>query len=133
MNYMEQIAKMFGVELREKFKLKNKIGQFETGYYQFAEDGLLFHVDGNSFFSPLAMRDLLVGELEIEIPWKPKEGDIYHFINIDGSLDYDTWNDYLSDFALYKLGKIYRTREEAEAHLEEDYAFWDEIQKELES
>ena len=36
------------------------------------------------------------------------------------------------DDALYKLGKLYRTREEAEAHAEEDKAYWDEIRKELE-
>ena len=43
-----------------------------------------------------------------------------------------TWSDSSYDLALYKLGKLYRTREEAEAQAEEDKAYWDEVRKEIE-
>lgn len=128
MNHMKEIAHMLGVELGERFKVS---GSEETVYLD--KDGL--KVDGKEWgiFNNVLMC-LVTGENEIiKLPWKPKNGDKIWYSSLSfGVIDmiFDSYSD--RDLLLYKLGKIYRTEKEAEAHKEEDKAFWDEIIKELE-
>lgn len=64
---------------------------------------------------------------------KPELGEFYCYINnSDGEIRYRNWTDSIVDYLLYKSGKVYQTIGEAEAHKEEDTAFWQEVRKELE-
>ena len=130
MNYMEKIADMLDVELGERFKIK--------------ELGFVFYIDTDGFFADLdddtvyqdnaRLVKLLTGEWKIEkLPWKPKNGEIAYYIDADRKMRCIEFSDLnCKDLVLYKLGKLYRTKEEAEAHAEEDKAYWNEIRKELE-
>ena len=65
-------------------------------------------------------------------PWKPKFGDIYYYNNRFGELHRGIAGaNNLFDLMITKLGKAYRTEEEAKSHAEEDAAFWESIRKEL--
>lgn len=123
-NIMSEVAKALGVEVGD-------IIQIFSDKYMFTKDGL-FQIDEHgeirSYPECGLLHELLTGETEfIKIPWKPKHGDTYYSINIVGCkrepmvIKY-FWDDYsvecLKDNA---LGMIYRTKEEAEAHLKDDY------------
>ena len=134
MNYMSKIAEMLGVEIGEEFKVKGSDGKLSAKFY-IIDDGLYEQCkDGMPLLNSALLRDLLIGRCEIiKLPWKPKYWDIVWSVNTSGTpYEFTFINSSDTQLALYKLGKIYRTREEAEAHAEEDKAYWDEIQKELE-
>ena len=130
MNYMKQIAKMLGVELGKRFKIISD-KPCTSGAFRLTDRGI---VDNDTFYRNDILRDLLTGAASIvKLPWKPKNGEAYYYIDTDDKVTYETFDSSIvSDLALYKLGKFYRTREEAEAHAEEDKAYWDEVRKELE-
>lgn len=132
MNYMSKIAEILGVELGEEFKVRStKYTQnVNSEIFVFTKVGITTD-DGITRNDILI--DLLLGVLEIvKLPWKPRTGDKYYYIGRYGNIESSFWTGDLFDLALYKLGKLYRTREEAEAHAEEDEAYWDEVRKEIE-
>lgn len=128
MNYMEQVARILGVELGEQFKID---GIKEIFYID--EEGLKQEYGDNFCFNN-GLVWLLNGNAKVvKFPWKPKHNDECYYVAPNGSIVsqifYTTYSDNL---LFYKLGKLYRTREEAEAHIDEDIAFWEGIRKELE-
>lgn len=110
-NLIPEIAKMLGVELGEEFKIK---GYDRT--YWFDLDGL--H-SGEYAADDEDLHDLLCGVTEIiKLPWKPKEGEKYwSFLPGAWMVTWYTWDDSPIDFAFYKVGWVFRTKEEAEAAL----------------
>ena len=121
-NCMAAIAKMLGVELSEEFIIENK-DRKET--VVLAMDG--FHViQPNDVLGPdhgKLLSKVLQGLYELKKkPWEPKYKELYYRPNIIYKRVSDVlWCGSALDYALKKLGMIYRTREEAEAHLAEDY------------
>lgn len=113
-NYMQDVARMLGVELGEEFK----IGNFPI-LYKFTEQGLFFKDNKEWNYAYDTLDDLLRGDVEIEkLPWQPRKGDKYYrpsayFKCVDVAL----WEGYSSDFALKEAGMIFRTAEECEAAL----------------
>lgn len=132
MNYMKQIAKMLGVELGEKFKIQAGKILVDEELFVITEGGIR-DMDGTSRNDGI-LPNLLMGVFTVKkLPWKPKNGEAYYYIDTDDKVTYEIFDpSFVYDIALYKLGKLYRTREEAEAHAEEDKAYWNEIRKELE-
>lgn len=128
MNYMEQISKMLGLEPGEYFKIA---GVDDT----FWLDGNGLHMldDKGDYDLNALMMALLTGRSKIVYPpWKPKFGDIYYYNNRFGELHRGIAGaNNLFDLMITKLGKAYRTEEEAKSHAEEDAAFWESIRKEL--
>lgn len=59
---------------------------------------------------------------EKKIPWEPKRGERYYFPSItDKCVVSNFWDGATMELALKAFGYMYRTREEAEAHLAGDY------------
>lgn len=118
-NLIPEIAQMLGVEIGEGFQVK---GDDELTYI-FTDDGLKATFAGgiempistNSAFIALVM-----GKDEIvKLPWKPKKGEKYwgfwySSVNDAWLVLLYTWGNNPADFALYKAGWVYRTKEEAE-------------------
>lgn len=134
MNYMGKIADMLGVELGEKFKIRfhGSIDAEDETY--FLQEGYgLCDITGDHIRNNY-LGGLLTGRCEIvKLPWKPKNGEIAYYIDADRKMRCIEFSDLnCKNLVLYKLGKLYRTREEAEAHVAEDEAFWDQIRKEIE-
>lgn len=113
-NYMQDVARMLGVELGEEFKIDGS-----NLIYKFFENGLYFRcIEG---WSPTKYQflDLIKGELEIvKLPWEPKEGDRYYF-PVDGFTitSCAIWCDSTLEYALKEAGMIFKTKEECEAAL----------------
>lgn len=121
-NCMAAVAKLLGVELGEKFIIENA-DRKET--VVLAADG--FHViQPNDVVGPdhgKLLSKVLQGLYEVKKkPWEPKYKETYYRPNIIYKRVSDVlWRGSALDCALKKLGMIYRTREEAEAHFAEDY------------
>lgn len=122
-NLIPEIAKMLGVEIGEEFKVK---GDDETTY-SFTDDGLKLTYNGGigivEISSDVAFASLVNGTDEIvKLPWKPKEGEKYwgfwySSLNDAWIVLLYTWGNNPADFAFYKAGWVYRTKEEAQAAL----------------
>ena len=120
-NYMAEVAKMLGVEIGEEFTIPNKAVILKIS----AKDGLMykFKDEGEWQSGASDLQDLLMGEIEIvKLPWKPKEGEYFYFPTIiDKFVLVEPWRANTRNCALQALGMCYRTREEAETNLAEDY------------
>lgn len=119
-NLIPQIAQILGVEIGEKFKVKGYNGVT----YRFDADGLKENYDNHPneiwTFANATLGSLLAGKLEIiKLPWKPKKsekywGFLYSSLNDAWLLCLYTWGNNPADFAFYKAGWVFRTKEEAE-------------------
>lgn len=121
-NLIPEIAKMLGVELGEEFIIENKDHK-ET--VVLAADG--FHViQPNNVVGPdhgKLLSKVLQGLYVLKKkPWEPKINERYYTPSANGQCVFEfIWKGYTLDYAMKALGMIYQSREEAEAHLTEDY------------
>ena len=127
-NHMAEVAKMFGVELGERFKLVDADFQYAFDYY-LSEDGIKIDKEGTVCNQDL-LKDLICGEYSIKRkPWKPKYGDAYFYVDNNGFIRKGLWykNIYpiMYDKTLYKLGNCYRTKEDAEANKDKWIKFYE--------
>ena len=122
-NYMSEITKMLGVEMKEEFYVKD----FNT-VYRFTNEGLEYQNDDKKWYriASCLIEDLIKGECEIEkLPWKPKNGDTYCYVywklNLytkkwELNVSITTYDDNCPPHNLcVDVGNCFRTREEAEA------------------
>lgn len=113
-NYMQDVARMLGVELGEEFKIDGS-----NSIYKFFENELCFQCGGAWLRADNILIDLIKGAWElVKLPWQPGLCDAYYYPNhtfrsVEGNL----WNNSAIDFALKEAGMIFRTAEECEAAL----------------
>lgn len=135
-NLIPQIARMLGVKIDEKFKIKGCDGLT----YQLENDRLTLICDDTKTFYVAAdtFVALLRGDAEIiKLPWQPKKGDVFYSfymvqrdspspIGYTGDRCDYVWkvtkfcwgsNNSPFMFALLKAGWVFRTKEEAEIAL----------------
>lgn len=124
-NYMSEVAKVLGVQILERFIIKNKDFQ-ETvviglnGFYVVGPNNELGQDDCELFSK------VLQGYYEIiKLPWTPKYNEPYWTMIFysDGKpfTRRFVWSGHIEDLSKKALGMVYRTREEAEANLSKDY------------
>lgn len=124
-------CEMLGVEMGEKFKIK--VGSsISVNKFKISEMGLV--TEDNKLCTDAQFISLLKGNSKlIKPPWKPSDGEVVWYVTPAGGLTAIAFDACTScSLLLYKLGKLYCTLEEAEAHVDEDRAFWESIRKELE-
>lgn len=132
-NLMPEIAKLLGVEMGEAFYINDHLGRRVCAYsdnnlFKIGESALL-HLNNTDGCFESTDRDhiifvkLLAGLLTVEkLPWEPKEDEHFYRPNIiSKAVSNETWCGSTLDYALKAFGMVYRSREEAEAHLAEDY------------
>ena len=121
-NLMPEVASLLGVDIGEEFIIDNA-DRKET--VVLAMDG--FHViQPNNVVGPdhgKLLSKVLQGLYAVKkIPWEPQEGDMYYVLNTRALfIESFMWDNGTFDYAAKNMGIIYRTKAEAEAHLEEDY------------
>ena len=119
---MAAVAKLLGVELGEEFIIENKDSK-ET--VVLAADG--FHViQPNDVLGPdhgKLLSKVLQGLYEVKKkPWVPKYKEYYYCPSITQRRVIEfLWLGDTRDYAMKAIGIVYRTKEEAEAHLAKDY------------
>lgn len=120
-NLMPEIAKLLGVELGEKFIIENAEHNLQV---VLVADGL--HVTKDDFLgssNSKLLQNVLCGLFEVKkLPWEPKNCDDYYVLDArTGIIECYSWGATTFDLAVKSLGVIYRTEEEAKAHMAEDY------------
>ena len=126
-NLIPLITEMLGVEMEEAFKIRRPDYEVcENGIYAFfAGKGLMKKNERGEFDnnSSIEFEDLCLGNYEVvKLPWEPKYGDKYYYLNVsDVCVSSGYWFGHTDDYAMRSLGIVYRTKEEAEARFEKDY------------
>lgn len=118
-NYMEDVAKMLGVELEEEFRIKETLTK---SIYKITSSGLLGKCNGKDWkHENYVLASLLIGVYHIiKLPWQPKEGDRYYFPATDFQYSCpEAWDNHPIDFSLKEAGMAFKTKEECEAALPE--------------
>ena len=121
-NLMPDVAALLGVEIGEEFIIENADCK-ETVVV--ALDG--FHViQPNNVLGPdhgKLLSKVLQGLYEVKkLPWEPKFNERYYMLSASSQCVCDSiWRGDTLDYAMKLLGMVYKTREEAEAHMAEDY------------
>lgn len=117
MNYYKQIAEMLGLELEQEFVITDLDGKRkDTITYKFTEDGLFSKANDISVKVTLILDLLLRGEYKaVPKPWKPKYGEQYwsYSTKINGTCCNTFW-EFIENYAMWKSGNCFRTKEEAE-------------------
>ena len=107
MNYMPKVLEMLNLEVGEKFNIKG----FALNPYQFDEEYNLINME--FYEKNRLVQELLIGRIEIEkLPWKPKEGEFYHCVLNNGTIDFHRWNLKWYDYYCYNSGNCFRTKKE---------------------
>lgn len=135
MNYYKQFAAMLGLELGQEFVLTDVDGNIKGELtYKFTEDGLLYKsptlVNWSKSSSGTIVR-LLNGDYKtVHKPWKPKYGEQYwsYSLKINGAC-FSLFGNCFEDYAIWKSGNCFRTKEEAETKGKE---IMEQLQKEYE-
>ena len=129
MNYMSEVANMLGVELGEEFEIIFPLNDNCHATAQLNNKGLYIvqhNIANQDFWHLTALTSLLNGTYKIKRkPWKPEDGECYHFVDECGLTVWDTWGSSYEDILLYKLGNCYKTRQDAD----KDAAKWLEFYK----
>ena len=121
MNYYKQVAEMLGLELGQEFILTDSYGKRKDEYtYQITKNGFLYKSQINDDWygeRSETIERLLEGyDKAVPKPWKPKYGDAYWKWATNLELtQFKRWNDASVDFACWKLGNCFKTREEAQS------------------
>ena len=116
MKHMKEVAKMLGVEMGERFKIKNS---FFTDTYWFEWWGIAQTIKPNGSNDDL-LNSLLNGNEEIvKLPFKPQKGEKYwvwrkDFYNAKNVFvaQWIFWCGDITDRMFYMLGNCYRTEQE---------------------
>lgn len=114
----KDFADFLGVEMGEEFQLCDDDGVYAP-VYRVTKNGLEYLKDDKCVKYQFDMNDL-VGKSVKKLPWKPRNGDKYWYVDIDGTPDFDTFSD--DDvFALehYACKNCFRTEDEAKANINE--------------
>lgn len=124
-NYMEQVAKMLGVEMGEKFKTLWTDGRdpYNETVYCFKDDGL-YDVYADTQAHRI-LTCLLTGSVVVKHnPWKPEFDGLFWTVFQDGTCAHVNWYDSLDNLNCYKIGNCYRTKEEAKVNRDKWIEFY---------
>lgn len=117
MNYYKQIAEMLGLELEQEFVITDLDGKRkDTITYKFTEDGLFSKANNLSAKVTLILDLLLTGKCKaVPKPFKPKYGEQYWSYSLKSNQAcFSLFGNCFEDYAIWKSGNCFRTKEEAE-------------------
>lgn len=126
---------MLGLELGQEFVLIDADGNRKNkDTYKITEDGLLYKSPpfiSWSINSLGTIGSLLNGDVKaVPKPWNPKYGEQYWSYSLrNNQARCSLFEDYVEDYAIWKIGNCFRTEEEAETKGKE---IMEQIQKEYE-
>ena len=120
MNYYKQFAAMLGLELGQEYNLTDADGKkINYASYKITENGLCFKATTNGAWhseSSIFLKNLLSGDYKaVPKPWKPKYGEQYWNYSVKrNQACFGMFGEYVKDYACWKLGNCFKTKEEAE-------------------
>ena len=121
MNYWKQFAEMLGLELEQEFILTTSYAEkANLTTYKITEDGIRYKsATRDDWFatSNEILESLLIGEFKVvPKPWKPKYGEQYwSYSPKTNRTCTNMFTGCVDDYAVWKIGNCFKTKEEAEA------------------
>lgn len=123
----KDFADFLGVEMGEEFQLCDDDGVYAS-VYRVTKDGLEYLKD-DTWKYQFDMNDL-VGKSVKKLPWKPRNGDKYWYVDIDGTPSFDTFSDEdIFSLGYYACKNCFRTEDEAKAHVDSVINYMQSIYK----
>lgn len=115
---MKDFADLLGVEMEEEFQLCDDDGVYAP-VYRVTKYGFEY-LRENKWVKYQFDVNNLIGKFVRKLPWKPRNGDKYWYVDTDGTPDIDTFSDE-DIFALehYACKNCFRTEDEAKANINE--------------
>ena len=115
-NYMNDVAKLLGIELNEEFKIETFLNP-----YKLTEQGLFFKNNKEWEYADATLSDLLAGKIEIvKSQWKPRINEVYYCPSNNFLFSVENeWFNTVEDKALFKCVLVFQTEEECEKALPE--------------
>lgn len=122
MNYYKQFAEMLGLELGQEFNITSDDGERTSpSLYKIMEGGIFSRgtkdADGSwGLEQSHVIASLLIGALKaVPKPFKPEKGDRYwNYSVITNRACCSVFGEFIEDYAIWKSGNCFRTKEEAE-------------------
>lgn len=123
---IQKMSDTLNIGLYKFFRVESEDADYKDAVFMFTIDSLKKASSYGRRFTKAPVEDIVdifTGKYKIvEIPFNPECGERYYYCDVkNGTVDYDTWLDFSYDFALLRLGIIYRTEEEAKLNLKKDY------------
>lgn len=131
MNYVENVAKMLGVEMYEHFCLTDYNGKRLKGKFQFTDHGLVcFHRDTVFTESYTEIfHKMIVGTYKVKkCVWHPQIGDTYYSCCSSNDVNFSVWKNSVRDKELFALGNVFKTSAEAKKATTKYVDFLDSIE-----
>lgn len=123
MNLIPVIREALGLQENEEFNLINPNEVPFPEHFRFTSNSLQIHYpQGWEEAHGMTLRALLRGDLKVvKLPFKPKEGEWYYCVGLhNGHVSGTVYMKRCqSDIVNVNSGNCYRTREEAEKHVDE--------------
>ena len=123
MNLIPVIREALGLQEHEEFNLINPQRSVISRAFRFTSNSLQIHYpQGWEEAHDMTLRALLRGDLKVaKLPFRPEEGEAYYYV---GFYSGDVISTYYmkgcqSDIVNENSGNCYRTKEEAEKHVDE--------------
>ena len=119
MTYWKQFAEMLGLELEQEFVLTDDDGTIDEDTYKIEEDGFYYknkEIEDWLTEPSTTVNKLISGDYKaVPKPWKPKFGEQYWSYSIrNNQACFSVFGDFFEDYAIWKSGNCFRTKEEAE-------------------
>ena len=123
MNLIPMIRETLELRENEEFNLINPNEGAFPEYFRFTSNTLQIHYpQGWEEAHGVFLRELLRGDLKVvKLPFKPKESEAYNYVNLyNGEIVQTIYvKNCISDKTRVESGNCYRTKEEAEKHVDE--------------
>lgn len=123
MNLIPVIREALGLQEHEEFNLINPQRSVISRAFRFTSNSLQIHYpQGWEEAHDMTLRALLRGDLKVvKLPWEPKESGTYNYVNFyNGQIVQTIYvENCISDKTRVESGNCYRTKEEAEKHVDE--------------
>lgn len=111
MNYMPDVLKILGVEVGDRFK----VYAYDPGdvLEKFWFDRLYVLINENGDRSDEVFLKLIRGEWHIQkLPWKPKYRILYRYVDREGNVEVDYWDNCQIDYYRFNAKNVFKTKEE---------------------
>lgn len=123
MNLIPVIREALGLQENEEFNLIKPQRSVISRAFRFTSNSLQIHYpQGWEEAHDMTLIALLRGDLKVvKLPFKPKESETYNYVNFyNGEIVQTIYvENCISDKTRVESGNCYRTKEEAEKHLDE--------------
>ncbi len=112
---MQMVIDKLGVNVGERFKIKDEDGELLYGSYYVNEKGIMISANQESRIGVL-WQPLLIGEYQIvKLPFKPERLQTYWCVDFNNNslkTISNHWYDFPTDYINYSFGNCFRTEEE---------------------